>query len=237
VLEIESYVPRVQEQLRKNGYPLFERVDVQTLRMGPSARPEFLSDTKWVFATADKTTAIVIGASFIVLEQTLYRSFEEFIERLETVLRIVQDVLEIALAQRLGFRRVNLLQGSDYLSLDAMVTPGVRGLTPTDFRPECEQRYELWEPTPVGRMMTRLLRPAPETVLPGELASTTLDVRKPTASPENTMTLDIDHFQQETILFDPDMVTASFWQLHDASDLAFRRVVEKRALDHWAQQH
>lgn len=236
VLELERYVPALQERLRRSGYPLFERVDLQEVRMGPTVQPEFRQETKWVFSSKDRTRAAVVGPQFIVLEQTRYSTFDDFIDELNSVLAIVNEVLDIAAYQRLGFRRVNLLEETSSLPLSDVLREGIQGIDHDLFSGNSEQRYELWGSTPVGRMMVRLMRPAPETVIPPELMGTTLPIEGAGVAQKLTATLDVDHFQVETADFIPSAVIESFWSLHDASDRAFRAAVSEHALQTWKKE-
>lgn len=233
ILEIERYVPALQERLRRSGYPLFDRLELQEVRVGPNAQPELRQETKWVFSSKDRSRAAVVGPRFIALEQTEYATFDGFVSELGALAEIAGEILDIAVYERVGFRRVNLLEETPDLSIEDTFREELRGLDASLFSASTEQRYEHWGDTPAGRMMVRLLRPAPETIVPPELVGTTLPLREARCPQDQTATLDIDHFRVETADFTADGVRESFWGLHDASDRAFRAAVTDHALDVW----
>ncbi len=130
VLRMGNYVPELQEQFRRAGFPRFHQLDAQELRLGPGGA-QVIPDRRWVFADRENQIAVVLSASFVVVEQTRYVSFESFIETVAQAVEIIGEVLDVDLCERLGFRRVNLIEpGSSGLSLREFFQPGLRGLKP-----------------------------------------------------------------------------------------------------------
>ncbi len=232
VLNMESYIPEIQERLRKSGYPRFERLELQTLRFEARSNPRMQTDTRWLFINRDDTGLVSINTHSVVLERSEYGSFDDFASELAAVLAQIQEVIDVEITDRLGFRRVNLIEGQDDLPLTDALSGGLLGIDAGSFADAAEHRYEFWADTPVGRLMVRTSHPVPEDVLPDDLLPSRLIVRRP-AVPTRAATVDIDHFMVEPADFSAENIIESFWKLHDASDQAFRSAVTEAALEAW----
>ena len=233
VLQMANYVPTIQERLRKTGLPGFSQVDGHTVQFGREV--EVIADTRWVFTDREKTTGVVLHPNFIVLEQTKYVSFDEFVARIEEVAGVVREVIDVDFAERLGFRRVNLLEAPEGgLSLQGFVREGLRGLDPHDLQVESlEAQLEERGATPAGQIIVRLTKPSPGPGLPPDLMTTVLNHRGPRPESESAL-LEIDHYTVGRRDFDPSELVDAFWELHNYSDLAFRAAVTEEALQHWS---
>ena len=78
ILKMENYVPDIQEDLRKQGFPRYKKEDIQQVSFGgPDIRAE--RDNRWVFSSRDQTEAIVLAPTFVVYETTNYDVFETFV--------------------------------------------------------------------------------------------------------------------------------------------------------------
>ncbi len=234
ILDIERYIPKLQEEFRHAGYPLFERIDLQSIQLGPNQSPTIQSESKWVFLNRERSQSISIGQSFIVLEQNSYSSFDSFVDALVAALRVIGGRVKPALVQRIGFRRVSLVEGSEMLAAERFIQPSMQGVDNQEFTMSGQHQYEFRGETNDGNLMIRVIRPAPAGVLPPELLGGVVSVREPVTL-DNSATIDIDHFAARTEDFEPAELLNSFWRLHDASDLAFRQTVTEAALAHWSQ--
>ncbi|MEX1163172.1 MAG: TIGR04255 family protein [Nitriliruptor sp.] len=235
VLRMGNYVPELQEQFRRAGFPRFHQLDAQELRLGPGGA-QVIPDRRWVFADRANQIAVVLSASFVVVEQTRYVSFESFIETVAQAVEIIGEVLDVDLCERLGFRRVNLIEpGSSGLSLREFFQPGLRGLEPSELGVErLDAQLEERGQTPSGNLVVRLLKPAPDSGLPPDLGMTTLHQKAPDAGAESAL-LDIDHYSTRERDFQTDAVVEGFWELHRYSDEAFRAAVTAEALGFWGR--
>lgn len=232
VLQMGSYVPAIQERLRKAGFPGFAQHDGQTVQFGREV--QVVADTRWVFTDRDRTTGVVLHPNFMVIEQTKYNSFEEFITRMQEVTEVVSSAVEVDFAERIGFRRVNLIEATaDSMPLQEFVKEGLRGLRPEDLQVDSlEAQLEEHGVTPAGQIIVRLTRPSPGTGLPPDLMATSLVHREPQAQSDSAL-LDIDHYSVGRRDFNPLTLAESFWELHNFSDLAFRAAVTDQALSYW----
>ena len=232
---MHTYVPAVQERLRKVGYPGFRVIEGRQVRFGQEV--EVAADTRWTFSNRDNTSGVVLHPSYVVLEQTVYTDFDDFVGHMESVLQIVNEVAGVEFVERLGFRRVNLVEVTDPgVSLQNLFREGLRGLPPTNLGVESlDAQLEERGATPVGRIIVRLVRPSPENGLPQDLTATILDHRQPAANGDSAL-LDIDNYMISRKDFVPSELADAFWELHRYSDQAFRAAVTEQALRLWGAE-
>ena len=234
VLQLANYIPEIQEKLRHSGYPRYQQHELQALQISsPNSPPVVAQATRWLFLNADHTGAISIGSESIVIERSVYSSFDEFSSELGRVINVVQSIVDIQLFERIGFRRINLIEPTDELTLEQMFREGVLGVDLSGKVSTTSRKFEIWADTDVGRMMVRLLRPSPDGVLPPELSASQLSIRP--AQSVDSATLDIDHFEVRSAEFKDELVIESLWRLHAAADYAFRQTVSDDALRAWRQ--
>ena len=231
---MESCIPEIQERLRKAGYPRFERLELQAVRLEAGASPRMHTETRWLFINRDRTGLVSINTNSIVLERSEYTSFDDFAYELANVLGHIQVVIDVELIDRLGFRRVNLLEEHSALSVADSMSPGLLGIDAREFSTAGEHKYAYSASTDIGRLIVRTSYPAPEGSLPDDLSSSQLIVRRPSEA-ASSATVDIDHFMVESADFSVEGIIDSFWQLHDASDRAFRCAVTEQALMTWSR--
>jgi uncharacterized protein (TIGR04255 family) len=234
VLRIADYVPELQENFRRAGFPRFHQLDTQEVRV-TTRGAEVIPERRWVFGDRQNQTAAVLSTNFVVLEQTHYTSFEPFVETLARVVETIVASVDVNLCERLGFRRVNLIEpGSSGLSLRAFFQPGLRGLDPSALNvDQLHAQLEERGRTPEGELMVRLITPAPEGGLPPDVGMTLLKRRPRLDDRGESALLDIDHFSTQERDFTGDGVVDGFWELHRRSDEAFRAAVTSEALGFW----
>ena len=102
VLQMEEFIPAIQEQLRRTDYPKFNREETEELILGPGTQPKVRSSTRWIFLNKENTAAVVLAQNFIALQVSQYTSFEIFLGALKAVLKIIGKVADISLTERLG---------------------------------------------------------------------------------------------------------------------------------------
>lgn len=228
VLQLERFVPEIQERVRHKGFPLFAQLQSRGVRIGP--KTEFFSNTRYAFMNKDQSAAVILAPDFVVLETNKYDVFERFVGEFENVLSIIGDVAKPAVAERLGLRYVDLMRG-DYTK---NVVPGLAGLPLAPLGVKSVQaRLEFVGSAPQGNFIIRLHqvegRFLPPDLDPIPLRYTDLEV----PPGEVVSLLDLDSFDLEQRDFEPRALVTKMWQLHDFTDRAFRSCVTTDALKAW----
>lgn len=236
VLEIGRFIPPMQEQFRRSGFPHYNEIVTQEVSVSPPAQVSTRQRTHWLFMDETEKRSITVTPDSIVLETADYDVFDTFIEQFEMVLGVVDSEADVAYANRLGLRYVNRIEPVGSLELNDMVLPGLLDLSEDmlDVR-SMLSRFEWRSVTDHGRLVIRLTKVDDQSVLPTDLEQTSLDIRKPTPG-VFALVLDTDHYTEGKRDFEAGSVVDAMWQLHGHTDRTFRTVVTEEALQAWGVQ-
>lgn len=228
VLNIESFVPELQEVFRKSGYPLFEKQIQQSITFGQGG-PQISESKKDVFLSPDRSRSLSVAPNQLILEVNSYTNFEQFLDHLILFSSAVKEIVQPHSFQRVGFRRINLIEEAPAMEALGFIRAGMRGLSEAG---SGSHGYEFRSKLPddVHRVI-RSIHPAPNTGLPQDLASVPVPVKQPLTS--GGVLLDIDHFLPESREFEKDQLVRQFELLHAASDEGFRASVADEAIAYW----
>ena len=237
VLKIESFVPDIQEALRRDGYPRFEEEMSQELKLvaGAEAVPQVRNLKRWIFSTPDKKHAATLTDHFVALETAQYDVFETFAEQFGKLLDLVEKKVDLTVCERVGLRYINLLRKIDRSESYEHLRPEMRGLTQTNF-PDSQPTINSsisQTTTPYGRILVRAVQVNDGTFLPPELVRTKLDIMPTVEKGEIVTVLDIDHNGEFLGNFKSPQLLERLQKLHDYTDLAFRAAVTKEAISLW----
>lgn len=232
---MDSFVPKIQERMRRNGYVGFIQEQRQQMVLTPE--PSIQPFTRWIFSNREKTEAVVLSQNFIVLETTRYDRFETFIEAFRFVLSTIGEVAEPALVERLGLRYIDVIALGPGESFSDYLQPTLLGLSAGDLGVgNLATQYEATGSTEAGELVLRLSQPVDGTVLPADLFGSVLKFTTPSREPGTFKILDVDNFVTEQVDFLVEPLLDRFWQLHRCSDRVFRNSVTEKALQIWQDQ-
>lgn len=232
---MRTYIPEIQERLRKIGYPRFSESQMQEIVLGPLSTPTANLQNKWLFGDRDLRTAIVVAADFITLETAEYDTFDVFVERMHTVLGVVGEIAQIDLAERLGLRYLDYIRPLSADKVADYLSPGLAGIAPMDGLRDLSSRYLAQGSSEVGRFVVRLTRATGSFELPPDLQPPDVDLSNIPGADEWAL-LDVDHFTVAPRAFQPDAITEALWDLHDEVDGIFRGAVTAHALEAWGAE-
>jgi uncharacterized protein (TIGR04255 family) len=138
LLSLDSYVPVIQESMRKSGYPDFSK----GLQLGFNLTANVASDgggqvqpptvrlERYFFLNAGKSSGFVLLANSFSFQTTEYGTFEEFLEEFQRGLEVVQQAVGgLSFVERIGLRYLDALvprEGEtfrDYLATELLGLP------------------------------------------------------------------------------------------------------------------
>ena len=234
VLKMQTFIPEMQERLRNAGYPRYVEAQMQQIMLGPmpTAVPG-PATTKWVFSDRDGSKAVVVAPDFVTFEVSRYDTFDAFSEELRSVLSLVGEVTNVALAERLGLRYLDHIRAGSDDTIEDYVAPGLAGVDLASAGAERTRSVYLVQGTTAsGQYVVRLNRNTGPFVLPADLQPPDVTIAPPEGSDEYAV-LDVDHFSAVTREYQPDVLIDVFWQLHDVCEGIFREAVTPYALKVW----
>jgi uncharacterized protein (TIGR04255 family) len=238
VLQMKEYIPKIQEELRKHGYPRFQENQIQDVIFGP--QPQARVSSRWIFLNANSQESVIISNEFIALETSAYDTFEKFAKELVSVIEIVHKIVSIALIERTGLRYVNLIQPKQQETFGDYIYSGLLGL------PENKtganrliSQYELRDQSDIGgQLIVRFIQTKGAGFLPPDLEANHLNF-KPEFQLNSSLTkglLDIDHLVMSQMQFNPIDLSKTMWKLHRWTKQAFETSVVSKALEKWGRE-
>lgn len=241
ILQMVDYVPKLQESLRLEGFPLFNQEQTQTAKF-LFAGPEVSTSTRWQFLAKDGVQGVVLANNFLTFEVAEYSNFEEFVNAFHKVADLVDTTVPGELiVQRVGLRYIDLVRNAKGLPVKAQLNEGLRGLSEEGLREssldvaDLMYAFETRGTSPHGTLVVKLHQASDGSFLPPDLRQTSLSktVDPPIEQKELVTILDFDHFSERQLSFEAATLIEHLWELHDYTDLAFRMAVTPEALALW----
>jgi uncharacterized protein (TIGR04255 family) len=129
LVALDTYVPAIQERLRKAGYPDFQPNQVTTLIVsGPEVAKPSVS-TRYLFLNAQKTSGFVIDQNGISFQTTDYDTFDPFIATLFDGLTMLHAEAGLDYSDRVGIRFLDAICPLTGETISQYLRPYILGLS------------------------------------------------------------------------------------------------------------
>jgi len=236
VLAIDEYIKKIQNELRKTGYPLLEEEVIQEITFrAASAAPEAALKKRWIFTDISKKKSLILTDNFVAFETSAYDVFQTFLEEVQERLLFLGKALELNAIERIGLRYVDLIREIDGHPSRSLFQPLVQGLGAEDLSGQGNPQTIIMSQieTACGTLAVRVLHSDQGVALPPDLAMTKLDLGELPTKGQPISILDIDHFSVLTTPYDVSNVLSILTALHKIGESAFERSVTSEALKIW----
>jgi len=232
VPKMASLVEDVHAAMRSNGLERLTPETVQQVTFGPQIKTTEV--TRWTFSNRNRTEAIFLTDDFIVLAVTNYCRFEDFSERLATLVGEVQARARLTFMDQIGIRYLNLLRPTERLAPAEQVAEGLRGLSARLLGVEttCTQALVRCQ-TELSVLSIRCIELQGPDFLPPDLQIPGLKFTSKPEVGELFRLLDIDNTSSFEDGCDFSDLNQSLWNLHQHTSNAFRNSVTEDALKYW----
>lgn len=240
VESMATYIPDIQDRLRRKGFPRFVQGEFRAIRVTLNAPPQVTPVPRYEFQDKGRRTGVVVSKEFVTLHVSEYRTFERFCDVLSTSLEIIHSVVGIGLVERVGLRYVNLVRAKGSEGFAQFLDPGLLGLDESKYgATHSKIMSQVLGQTEIGTLAIRLFQRDDGSFLPPDAEPSPLDHPDPELGQGEVVSLlDLDHFklfEKAAMEFSVESVMRLFWQLHDNTDLAFRAAVTPHALETWGR--
>jgi uncharacterized protein (TIGR04255 family) len=240
IAAMEKYVPAIQDELRRKGFPRFREELVEEMAWAvrtPDGAPtiDIRQQKQWEFSNPENTWSIRLAPDAMTLATSGYVTYEKpFEEHLAVALDAIHQQATLQLVTRCGLRYVDLIQPADGYDFDDYLDDRLLGLPAEDLGlAESFPFTQMRGPTDVGFMTLRCVFVNSGDVLPPDLTGLTLRMKQSVLPGEKVALLDLDHTRHHDQAFDRNELLQSLALLHDRLDIAFRRSVTAGALERW----
>jgi|TARA_R100001509_G_scaffold32112_1_gene17052 uncharacterized protein (TIGR04255 family) len=232
ILQIEQYIPELQEMLRKQ-YPTFRKSAEQSVHVKPDGL-EVTSISRWSFASSDKKHAIDISQDRLIYFTNAYPRFEGFSEACKNVLDKVIEIIDPSLLLRVGLRYCDLITANNE---DEFIQLVDRKFIPTATTAGIGRtrhlKTENYVETQHGTLSIRSWFGEMPLTCPPDIDNVPVQIKRDD-TPSLRLILDFDHIWEagdESVSFNCDEVLSRLSDLHDASRAAFWEVTTEFARD------
>jgi len=245
VAAMSKYVDRIQDSLRREGYPLFEQHPVTHLVVpgsgqGQQVEPQIKHTVFWLITRSDRTAGFILAPWAITYHTTHYDTHNEFISELLRGLAAVHEAATLDHVSRLGLRYLDAVLPRAGESVEQYLVGGLHGI---EFN--ATPRYRLTESVfgtntgplvPIGTLSIRVYRMTaslgfPPDVQPiGLMINPKFDVKEPRAH----AVIDTDHSVEGCMPIDMDKLREQLLKLHETIKSVFGATTTDHARDAWA---
>lgn len=236
VMKMESFVPDIQERLRRSGYPKMRKRIIRTEAQDPQGNTLQIEErSDWEFVSKGDQVSLVVGTHGVVMATSDYRSFDEFAGQLEDCLNIVHDVVSISGVDRLGLRYIDLIEPTPEKPLSHYLSSQILGLDLDGLGARLANMSETVLKTgDHQKLVLRCIERPKGVVLPPDMLPIGLKLKRELTSKTSFGILDSDHYVEfplEPMEFGTAEVLNRLGELHEALDQSFRKAVTPVAIE------
>ena len=238
VLKMEDHVPDIQEALRKQDFPRYNKEDIQQVTFG-GTELKAERDKRWVFASRSRHEAVILSSNFVVYETSDYDIFETFTERFSPVLELIGDITATEFVEQIGLRYVDLIRPTENKAAGEFLRQKVRGLSQEDLGAKSTRsQFSTQARTEQGDLFVRSFENTGPNMVPPDLVSTHLRFKTDPDDLKDELyrILDIDHITKGEFDFSREQLIEKLWDLHEFSSKAFRAAVTEEAIEFWKRE-
>lgn len=241
VLNLEKYIPELQDSLRKIRFVNYQRQETQSITVNPTTDQVSLDTTpNWVFLTNDRRHSIMTSIGHIIIQTNDYNGFAPFLKGVLEVLELVDQKVEgFARRARLGLRYINLIEPHATNGFAEMVGPGLLGLDLGEDEAGNTQRSRRNETVFVrdrGFLTVRYSDLLKQPMLPVGINPHGMVLPRPAWNKSRFGLLDIDRYHEADEPFDLGGIARDLDQFNKDADKAFIGSVTPDALRHWGKE-
>lgn len=242
IAALDAYAPMVQESLRKQGFPDFQKGVLATFNLSLGA-PREASPTqvpveqtaRYTFLNIERTAGFILDQAALSFQTTEYDVFESFLETFLVGLRTVHEAVDLSYTERLGVRYLDAVFPRTGEVLSGYLNESLLGLLG---KIEGHQLVHAFSET-AGRVgsitvVSRAIVQGDRVGFPPDLQPMNLMVAERFRSRTGIhATLDIDGFYDQRERFDISRVQEHLIDIHDEITKSFEVSVTPYALEVW----
>jgi len=239
IAQMSDYVARLQERLRRSGFPDF-RAENQfelTIRRMDEAQPEVqpTQNMRWSFTNTQRTEGYLLLSNTLVFHTTEYDTFADFLQKAISGLNLVHEIVELAYVERIGLRYLDAVVPMDNDTLQQYLNPSLLGFS-ADLEGNLSHSFtETLTVIESGNLVARAFITDGGLALSPDLMPLSLNLQPQfTAINGRNAVLDTDYFVIKRSNFDLKEIEDQLLKSHDIIANAFRFSVTDYARQKWA---
>lgn len=242
ILNMESYIPIIQEKMRGGNFPAFKRETIQQLVLPFSSSSDaneppklsFGPQPRFIFGNIEATTEFVLENSSLALQTTAYDTSDTFFKMFLDGLKILHEVVRLDFTEHIGLRYFDAVLPKSNESLSAYLTPEVLGLSHKLEGKLLHSYCETVTTNICGQLISRVIIQQGRVALPPEIMPLAPKISSKFTEPEGRHAIiDTDAFHQQREVFSLEKIGPKLVALHDEIWKSFNSTVTEFALETW----
>lgn len=243
VLNLDSYLPAIQDRMRAEHFPDYKQEVFQRLTLPFSgggaeqaAAPSVLPQSRFTFGDTDGMSGFILENNTLSFQTTAYDTFEIFTGTFLNGLSIIHDALHLDFTERVGLRYLDaVLPKTEAESLSDYLTQEVLSLSQKLNGQLAHSMSETVSFNGANQLISRVIIQNGKIGLPPELAAWAPKVNPRFTQPVGLHAIiDTDAFHEQREGFDLSKLKAHLSTLHDDILNSFNVTVTGHALETWA---
>jgi uncharacterized protein (TIGR04255 family) len=237
VLDMEKYVPKIQEELRKD-FPRFKQDSINVFQLhieGATSRPSFTQTPRWQFGRADNMSGFLLGPDSLIFHTTGYDTFEPFLESIVRGLEVVNKAASLGLVESMAIRTLDAVvpepgtKVQQYLNAQACGLSEHFGGELKQSTVECVRDFP-----PDGTLISRVAILKGSVGIPMDLFPLALELKPEFKNLDKWHALvDNDRQQKSCFEFDVEKIRTSLSGVKKGASEAFYSSVSDFAIEKW----
>lgn len=242
ILGLSTYVPAMQESLRKHGFPDFKKGFAMTIAFGQEISDEAQGQAppaqpleRFIFGDTENTQNFLMEHASLSFQSTKYEVFETFRAAfMKGVELLDQTVGGLSFVERIGLRYLDAVMPREEEKLSQYLIPEVLGLYGRLKGRTKHAFSETMAESPEGSVISRAVLQEGQVGFPPDLLLNQLKIAPSFANFNGVhAVLDTDAFLAERMPFNIADVKKRMDLLHDRVNEAFRALITGHALEAW----
>lgn len=242
ILNMDSYLPAIQERMRATHFPDFKRETIQQLVLqfgspsdsGQAPTPAFTPQARCIFGNIDRTTEFILEHNALALQTTAYDTSGTFFKLLLDGIGIIHDALRLDFTERIGLRYFDAVLPKSKESLSEYLTPEVLGLSQKLGDKLSHSYSETVTMNTSGQLVSRVIIQNGHVGLPTEAMAMAPRINPKFTEPEGLHAIiDTDAFCEQREAFSIKSLNAKLIAFHIEIKKSFEATVTPYAMNVW----
>jgi len=242
VLNMEGFLPAIQERMRKTQFPDFKRDNIQQLILpfalpadgSQPPSPSFVPKARCKFGSIDRSTEFVLAQNSLALQTTAYDTSDTFFKTMLDGLKIIHEAIQLDFTERIGLRYLDAVLPKPQESLSDYLTPEVLGLYSKLDGKLTHSYSETVTMNTSGQLVSRVIIQDGRVGLPLDLIELALQIKpKFTEQEGRHAIIDTDASYEQREAFNLEKLGSKLVELHTEIRKSFKATVTPFALKAW----
>jgi uncharacterized protein (TIGR04255 family) len=244
ILSLETYAPQIQDRLRKEGFPDFQKALLATINLNMNLAPTseggsppqlpMAQTARFMFGSMERTSGFILDQGALSFQTTEYDVFETFLETFLKGLQAVNEAVSLSYTDRIGLRYLDAVFPKSGESVRDYLSASILGLTEKLDDTIVHSFSETLVKRENVNVRSRVIIQDGEMGFPPDLQPMTLKVGdRFTHLRGHHAIIDTDGWSEARESFNVDRIREQLGLIHAGIEKTFRASITENALKTW----